>query len=102
MQSKNFRTPDSASLRSAVIHYREWSKAWLLLALLVSGFGMNLGRAAQEIEIYSLSLRFHSSTTTTTGATWRLELTSLPENTPPNGELALAEGTNDFTHAGFI
>src|SRR5687768_62110 len=75
---------------------------WLRALLLASVFGIHFTRAAQQVEIYGLSLRFHNSTAVQAGLTWRLDLTSGSQNVPANGELALADGANDYTHSGFF
>jgi hypothetical protein len=90
--SKSHSVTRSANLRGL----------WLLTLLLASFFGTNPARAAQQVEIYNLSLRFHSSTAAQAGHTWRLDLTSGSDEVPANGELALAEGSNEFTHSGFF
>lgn len=81
-----------------------WKFAQLRLpaALIVCAFAISFGRAAQQVEIHNLSLRFTTSTSMDGSGRTRLDLTSGSRNTPANGELALAQGTNSFTHSGFM
>lgn len=81
---------------------RRWPLWSLILGLAGMTAAITVAMAAQPVEIYNLSLRFKASTTTKADAVWQLDLSSGASTSPANGELALADGTNRFTHAGLI
>jgi hypothetical protein len=99
---KHLKPGSAAHAEGGLIQSRGCDWRRLLWSFILGLAGMTAALAAQTVEVYNVSLRFKVSTATKADAVWQLDLTSGPATSPANGELALADGTNRFTHAGII